>query len=189
MRQSGLFSSRIDGYQLTAKTACARLTLIRSMTDCPTEGGRVGRGGGSHGHPLEPMVAAACADPRARHHGGRVRGRDRLDHLHEPHPLAAVRRVRDRLVRMGPPVRAAVQGRRLDHLAPEPRHPRHRLDARHRLRLHPRGADRSRKARRGLLPDRLPLSARRVADRHRRRVALDLQPQLRASRPSSTASG
>ena len=29
--------------------------------------------------------------------------------------------------RMGPPVRAPVQGRRLGHLAPEPRHPRPRL--------------------------------------------------------------
>ena len=44
------------------------------------------------------------------------------------------------------------------------------------LRLHPRGYDREGEARRRLLPDDLPLSARGIADRHRHRLALDVQP-------------
>ena len=63
-----------------------------------------------------------------------------------------------------------------------------RQRARHRLRLHPRRDDRAREARRGLLPHHLPLSARGLADRHRRRLALDVQPRARRRRTSCTSS-
>ena len=78
--------------------------------------------------------------------------------------------------RMGAAVRAPVPGRRLVDLAVEPHHPRRRLGARHRLRLRPGRDDRPREARRELLPHRVPLPAGGVADRHRRRLALDPEP-------------
>ena len=62
----------------------------------------------------------------------------------------------------------------------EPHRARHRQRARHRLRLYARRDDRPRTARRELLPHRLSLSARGLADRHRRRLALDPEPDARA---------
>ena len=78
--------------------------------------------------------------------------------------------------RLEPPVPPPVPRRHLHDRAEEHGGARHRQPARHRLRLHPGGDDRSREARRRLLPHRLPLSAGRVADRHRPRLALAVQP-------------
>ena len=137
------------------------------------------RGRNPNGAQVEQGLAAARADSCAHGHSRGVRRRHRLDDLDVVHPLPPLPGLRDRPGAVGAPVRAAVQRWRLDDLAQERRRAGDRQRARHRAWLHPRGDDREGEARRRLLPHDLPLSARGIADRHRHRLALDVQPRSR----------
>ena len=128
---------------------------------------------------MEQGVAAAGPHAGRCHHARRLLRLDPVDDLHVVHPQPPLSRLPHRSRGLVAAVRPPVRRRRLGDLAEEPGRACGRQRARHRPRLHPRRDDQSREARRGLLPHDLPLSARHIADRHRPRLALDVQSRAR----------
>ena len=86
------------------------------------------------------------------------------------------------------PVYPPVQRRRMGDLARNIVDPRAGQCAGDRARLRARRDDREGEARRRVLPHDLPLSARGLADRHRHRLAMDVQSRARRRRISSISS-
>ena len=138
------------------------------------------------GAQVEPGIAAAGAGSRGGGHAGGLRRRYRLDDLHVVHRLPALPGLRHRSRQMVAPVCPPVRRRRMGDLASQHRHPRAGQCAGDRARLRACSDDREGAARRRVLPHDLPLSARRLADRHRHHLAMDVQS--RARRPEFPAS-